>query len=342
MSEDTVHLRLATEADRSRIVEISSQIWDGHDYVPELLGEFGFTSWSDGQADVYVYELSLRNETDARWPIGYDEPEGFSTEELRMMTNRLPDLSDQERVRYARHLVLPQIGEEGQKKLKAASVLVVGVGGLGSSIALYLVGAGVGHIGIVDNDVVSFPNLQRQILHGEGTLDRPKVESAKARLANLNRDVTVETFAERFDRESGQRIADGYDLIVDGTDNFDARYAINDVCLELRIPYVYGAIFRLEGQVSLLCTKGGPCYRCLFPEPPPPETVMTGEQAGILGAVPGTIGTLQATEAIKWIVGVGTPLVGRLLVYDAAAMRFEHIVLQRNADCPACAELPPE
>jgi molybdopterin/thiamine biosynthesis adenylyltransferase len=257
------------------------------------------------------------------------------------MRDRRPDLSEQERARYARHLVLPQIGEEGQRKLKAARALIVGVGGLGSAAALYLAGAGVGRIGIVDDDVVGLSDLQRQVLHGEGTVGRPKVESAASRLADLNRDVAVETFPDRFEPEAGRRIARGYDLIVDGTDNFETRYAINDVCLALAIPYVYGAIFRLEGQASLLCAEDGPCYRCLFPEPPAPETVLSGEEAGILGAVPGTIGTLQATEAIKWIVGIGTPLVGRLLVYDAAAMRFETIALHRNADCPACGEPSP-
>jgi len=252
------------------------------------------------------------------------------------MNDVLPDLSEQERARYARHLVLPQIGEEGQRKLKAAHALIVGLGGLGSAVSLYLAGAGVGRIGIVDDDVVSFSNLQRQILHSEGALGRPKVESAASRLADLNRVIAVETFPERFEPGLGRRIARGYDLIIDGTDNFETRYAINDVCLALGIPYVYGAIFRLEGQVSLLCAKGGPCYRCLFPEPPPPESDTPGEQAGILGAVPGTIGTLQATEAIKWIVGVGTPLVGRLLVYDAAGMRFEEISIDKNPTCPEC------
>jgi len=251
---------------------------------------------------------------------------------------RSRELTERDRRRYARHLVLPQLGEEGQRRLKAARVLIVGVGGLGSSIALYLAGAGAGRIGVVDNDVVSFSNLQRQVVHGEGTLDRPKVESARARLLDLNCDIDVETFDKTFDPESGLHIASSYDLIVDGTDNFATRYAINDVCLKLGIPYVYGAIFRLEGQVSLLCTEGGPCYRCLFPTPPPPETVLTGEQAGILGAVPGTIGTLQATEAIKWIVGAGAPLVGRLLIYGAAAMRFEEISIDKNPDCPSCGE----
>jgi len=251
-------------------------------------------------------------------------------------SERWPALSDRERVRYARHLVLPSIGEAGQRKLKAARILVVGLGGLGSASTLYLAGAGVGTIGVVDDDVVTLTNLQRQILHGERMLDRPKADSARRRLADLNRDIVIETHAERFDRSSGRRLAAGYDLIVDGTDNFETRYAINDVCLDLGIPYVYGAIFRLEGQLSVLCIERGPCYRCLFPDPPAAETVPTGEQAGILGAVPGTIGTLQATEAIRCIVGFGAPLVGRLLLYDAAAMRFEEVEIESNPACPAC------
>jgi len=248
----------------------------------------------------------------------------------------LPNLSDRERARYARHLVLPPIGEDGQRRLKAARALIVGVGGLGSSVALYIAGAGIGRIGLVDDDAVGFSNLQRQVVHGEATVDRPKVESAAARLRDLNSDIDVETFPERFARESGRRIASGYDLIVDGADNFETRYAINDVCLELGIPYVYGAVFRLEGQLSLLCTSGGPCYRCLFPEPPPPDSVLSSEQGGILGAVPGTIGTLQATETIKWIVGIKPHLAGRLLVYDAQSLHFEGIAVERNPDCPAC------
>lgn len=244
-------------------------------------------------------------------------------------------LGAQERERYARHLVLPHIGEEGQERLKAARVLLVGVGGLGSAIALYLAGVGVGHMHLVDDDVVSLSNLQRQILHGTAWLERPKVESAAHRIADLNPDIEVIPTNARFTRENGAKIAAEADLIIDGTDNFAARYDINDVCLKLGVPYVYGAIFRLEGQVSVLCTQDGPCYRCLFPEPPS-EPVLTGAEAGILGAVPGTIGTIQATEAIKWIVGFGSPLIGRLLVYDGAGMRFDSLQLERNHACPAC------
>lgn len=250
----------------------------------------------------------------------------------------LPDLSPQERQRYARHLVLPHIGEEGQKRLKAARVLLVGVGGLGSAIALYLAGAGVGCIGVIDDDVVSLSNLQRQVLHGTAWLKRSKVESAKHRITDLNPDIEVVAYNSRFTKEVGLDIASEYDLIIDGTDNFQTRYDINDTCLRLGIPYVYGAIFRLEGQVSLFCAREGPCYMCVFPEPPP-GPVLTGEEAGILGAVPGTIGTIQATEAIKMIVGFGSSLIGRLLVYDGAGMRFEDIHIEKNPACPACSGL---
>jgi len=244
-------------------------------------------------------------------------------------------LTAQERTRYARHLVLPHIGEAGQEKLKAARVVLVGVGGLGSAIALYLAGVGVGQLVLVDDDVVSLSNLQRQIAHGTASLGQPKVESARARIADLNPDIEVIAFQSRFTKANGPEIAAGSDLILDGTDSFAARYDINEVCLTLGIPFVYGAIFRLEGQVSVFCTDDGPCYQCLFPEPPA-DLVLTGEEAGILGAVPGTIGTIQATEAIKQIVGFGSLLIGRLLVYDGAGMRFDALHIEKNPDCPAC------
>ena len=246
-------------------------------------------------------------------------------------------LTSQEEARYARHLVLPSIGRAGQLKLKASRVLLVGAGGLGSAIALYLAGVGVGTLGIADDDTVSLSNLQRQVLHGTAWLNRPKTDSARARLENLNPDMKIRTFEERFTLARGRDIAADFDMIVDGTDNFASRYDINAVCLEIGIPYVYGAIFRLQGQVSVLCTPEGPCYRCLFPEPPPTESVLTGEQAGILGAIPGTIGTIQATEVVKQIVGFGEPLVSRLLVYEAGAMRFDDIAVAKHPECPACS-----
>jgi len=246
------------------------------------------------------------------------------------------DLTNEQVTRYSRHLLLPEIGVEGQKKLKASRILIVGAGGLGSPVALYLAGAGVGYLGLVDADVVSLSNLQRQILHGTATLGRPKVESGRNRLLDFNPDVHVEIYNEAFTSESAENIARGYDLIIDGTDNFPTRYLINDVALRLGIPFIYGAIFRMEGQASIFCTDGGACYRCVFPTPPAPESVMTCSEAGVLGVVPGLIGTIQATEAIKWILGLGTSLAGRLLTYDAQGMQFDAITIDKNPDCPVC------
>ncbi|MGB2983267.1 MAG: molybdopterin-synthase adenylyltransferase MoeB [Candidatus Bipolaricaulia bacterium] len=248
----------------------------------------------------------------------------------------LSELTQEEIRRYLRHLVLPEIGVDGQRRLKAARVLVVGAGGLGSPVLMYLAAAGVGAIGIVDSDVVEFSNLQRQIVHDETSLGRPKAESARDRLLDLNSKIEITPYEEVFSSSSAERIASGYDLIIDGTDNFPTRYLINDVCLKLGIPFVYGAIFRMEGQVSVFCRPDGPCYRCVFPDPPPPDSVMTCVEAGVLGVVTGTIGTLQATEAIKLILGLGNTLSGRLLIYDACEMRFESILIDKNADCPVC------
>ena len=253
------------------------------------------------------------------------------------MTDRLPELSNEEILRYSRHLLLPEVGRTGQQRLKAGRVLVVGAGGLGSPVLMYLAAAGVGHLGVVDSDTVDLANLQRQIVHGTAALDRPKVESARDRLLDINPDVQIAIYDEAFTSETAVRIASGYDIVVDGTDNFPTRYLINDVCLKLGVPFVYGAIFRMEGQVSLFCAEGGPCYRCVFPDPPPPESVMACVEAGVLGIVPGTIGTLQATEAVKYLLGLGTPLAGRLLVYGATDMGFETISLTKNPECPACS-----
>jgi len=254
--------------------------------------------------------------------------------------NEGSELTKEQIERYSRHLLLPEIGVEGQKKLKAARVLIVGAGGLGSPAALYLAGAGVGHLGLVDADAVSLSNLQRQILHGTATLGRPKVESAKSRLLDFNPDVRVEIYNEAFTSKSAKRIAGEYDLIIDGTDSFPARYLINDVALQLGIPFVYGAIFRMEGQASVFCIDESPCYRCVFPTPPAPESVMTCSEAGVLGVVPGLIGIIQATEAIKWILGLGTSLAGRLLTYDAGQMQFDPITIDKNPDCPVCSQNP--
>jgi sulfur-carrier protein adenylyltransferase/sulfurtransferase len=250
--------------------------------------------------------------------------------------DREADLTPQDRQRYARHLVLPSVGEAGQLRLKHSRVLVVGAGGLGSAALLYLAGAGVGRIGIVDDDRVTLSNLQRQVIHGTATLDEPKPDSARRRLLDLNPDIEVMTHPVRLNPSNAEEIAAGYDLVLDGTDNFETRYVINDACLAVGIPYVYGAIFRLEGQASVLCTSDGPCYRCLFPHAPPAESVLTGAEAGILGAIPGVIGTIEAVEAIKHIVGFGQSLRGRLLVFDGAALRFDEIHVEKDPNCPSC------
>ncbi|HEY3343643.1 MAG TPA: molybdopterin-synthase adenylyltransferase MoeB [Anaerolineaceae bacterium] len=252
----------------------------------------------------------------------------------------LPQLSRNEILRYSRHLLIPDVGLEGQRKLKAARVLVVGTGGLGSPVALYLAAAGVGCIGLVDYDVVDESNLQRQVIHGTSGLGSLKVESARERMLDLNPNIQVDVFNQPFTSENALRIAEPYDLIIDGTDNFPTRYLVNDVCVLQGKPNVYGSIFRFEGQVSVFYAKEGPCYRCLFPEPPPPGLVPSCAEGGVLGVLPGTVGTLQATEAIKLILGIGTPLIGRLMLYDALDMSFQSVKLRKNPKCKICGPNP--
>ena len=252
----------------------------------------------------------------------------------------LPDLSHAEILRYSRHLLIPEVGLEGQKKLLAASVLVIGAGGLGSPVALYLAAAGVGRIGLVDFDVVDSSNLQRQIIHGSGTVGTLKVESARQRLRDLNPHIQVDIYNEPFTSANALRIARDYDLLVDGTDNFPARYLVNDLCVLTGKPDVFGSIYRFEGQASVFYAKEGPCYRCLFPEPPPPGMVPSCAEGGVLGVLPGTIGTIQATEAIKLLLGIGSNLIGRLLLYDALDMSFETIKLKKNPNCKVCGAHP--
>jgi len=247
------------------------------------------------------------------------------------------DLSPEEIARYSRHLVLPEVAIEGQRRLKRSSVLLVGAGGLSSPAALYLAGAGVGRIGIVDFDVVDESNLQRQILHYTTWVGRPKSESAAARLHALNPHVRVETHPAALTRDNALELLAGYDVVVDGTYNFETRYLTNDACFFLKKPNVHGAIFRFEGQASVFWPDRGPCYRCLFPEPPPPGQVPSCAEGGVLGILPGVIGSIQATEAVKILLGVGEPLVGRLLLYDALAMRFDELRLQRDPDCRLCS-----
>ncbi len=247
-------------------------------------------------------------------------------------------LSQEEYLRYSRHLLIPEVGLEGQKKLKAASVLLVGSGGLGSPVALYLAAAGVGCIGVVDYDVVDSSNLQRQVIHGSGGVGRLKVESARQRMLDLNPYIEVQVFNELFQAQNARQIAGGFDIVVDGTDNFPSRYLINDLCVLTGRPYVYGSIFRFEGQVSVFDARQGPCYRCLFPEPPPPGLVPACGDGGVFGVLPGTIGTLQATEVIKIIVGAGASLVGKLLLYDALELSFQTVALRKNPRCKICGE----
>lgn len=250
------------------------------------------------------------------------------------------ELSHDEIRRYSRHLLMPEVGLDGQRKLKAASVLVIGTGGLGSPVSMYLAAAGVGRIGLVDYDVVDYTNLQRQIVHGMSSLGKEKVLSARDRLLDINPEIRVETYNEPFTTESAFRIAEPYDLIVDGTDNFPTRYLVNDLCVLTGRPNVYGSIFRFEGQVSVFWAKRGPCYRCLFPEPPPPGLVPSCAEGGVFGVLPGTVGTLQATEALKLILGIGEPLIGKLLLYDALSSSFEEVRLRKNPACKICSDNP--
>jgi len=253
----------------------------------------------------------------------------------------LPSLSNEEIRRYSRHLILPEFGMEGQRKLKQGSVLLIGAGGLGSPLALYLAAAGVGHIGLVDFDIVDESNLQRQIIHDTSTLGIRKTESAKMRLRDLNPHIDIATYDVQITSENAFDLIRPYDVIVDGTDNFPTRYLTNDACVMLGKPNVYGSIFRFEGQATVFSPKhGGPCYRCLYPEPPPPGLVPSCAEGGVLGVLPGVVGTIQATEAIKLLTGIGEPLIGRLLLYDALAMRFRELKLRRNPDCPVCGDHP--
>lgn len=249
-------------------------------------------------------------------------------------------LNNEEVQRYSRHLIMPEVGMGGQRKLKAASVLLIGAGGLGSPLAMYLAAAGVGRIGIVDYDVVDYTNLQRQVIHGTSDVGRPKLESAKERIQDINPHVQVDTYEVPLTSDNALDILEPYDVIIDGTDNFPTRYLTNDACVLLGKPNVYGSIFRFEGQVSVFDAEQGPCYRCLFPEPPPPGLVPSCAEGGVLGVLPGTVGALQATEAIKLILGIGQPLVGRLLLYDALNMEFNEVRLRKNPNCPVCGENP--
>jgi adenylyltransferase/sulfurtransferase len=262
-----------------------------------------------------------------------DRPPDWSTG-----ADGLPSLSRDELLRYSRHLILPEVGLDGQRRLKGAGVLLVGAGGLGSPLALYLTAAGVGRIGIVEFDQVDESNLQRQVLHGTQAVGRPKLESARARLADLNPGVRVEPHDRRLTSANALETIRGYDVVVDGTDNFPTRYLVNDACVLLGKPNVYGSIYRFEGQASVFDAARGPCYRCLYPDPPPPGMVPSCAEGGVLGVLPGIIGTIQANETLKLILGVGTTLVGRLVLFDALELRFRELAIRKDPDCPICGE----
>jgi adenylyltransferase/sulfurtransferase len=253
----------------------------------------------------------------------------------------LPDLTNEEIKRYSRHLILPEVGMEGQKKLKNASILLIGTGGLGAPLGMYLAAAGVGRLGLVDFDVVDHSNLQRQVIHGTASVGKPKIKSAETRIKDINPNTKLDLYEEAFTSENAFRIArQGYDIIIDGTDNFPTRYLVNDVCVLLNKPNVYGAIFRFDGQASVFHHQGGPCYRCLYPEPPEPGLVPSCAEGGVLGILPGIIGLIQATEAIKIILGQGNTLSGRLMMFDALGMKFREMKIRRDPKCPICGDHP--
>jgi len=250
------------------------------------------------------------------------------------------ELSNEEVDRYSRHLIIPEVGMEGQKKLKRASVLCVGAGGLGSPLSLYLVAAGVGRIGLVDFDVVDSSNLQRQVIHSTSDIGRSKLESAQETLGALNPNVAIETHELRLSSDNALELFEKYDIVADGTDNFPTRYLVNDACVLTGKPNVYGSIFRFEGQSSVFASEQGPCYRCLYPDPPPPGLVPSCAEGGVLGILPGLIGLIQATEVVKLILGTGDPLIGRLLLFDALGMKFRELKLRKNPECPVCGDAP--
>ena len=252
--------------------------------------------------------------------------------------NRLADLTHEEVKRYSRHVIMPEVGIEGQRRLKASNILLIGTGGLGSPLALYLAAAGVGRIGLVDYDVVDFTNLQRQVIHGVSTVGISKLDSAETRMLDLNPDIEVVKYNVPLTSDNAIEIfSEDWDIVIDGTDNFPTRYLVNDACVKLGIPNVYGSIFRFEGQLSVFHAEEGPCYRCMFPEPPPPGLVPSCAEGGVLGILPGTIGTMQATEAIKLLLGIGDSMIGRMMLYDALEMNTQIIKVRKDPNCPVCS-----
>lgn len=252
----------------------------------------------------------------------------------------MPALTHEEIIRYSRHLRLPGFGTEGQQKLKKSAALIVGIGGLGSPIALYLAASGVGKLGLVDFDIVELNNLHRQIVHSSKDLGRLKIDSAREKIHAMNPEIELKIYEKRFSSENAFRILEEYDLVIDGSDNFPTRYLVNDACILSRKKYIYGSVYQFEGQVSVFGAPSGPCYRCLFPEPPPPDEVPNCAEGGILGVLPGVIGTLQSLEAIKALTGIGIPLIGRLLHFDARQIMFQEIKIKKNHECRICGANP--
>jgi sulfur-carrier protein adenylyltransferase/sulfurtransferase len=301
--------------------------------------------------NVYLNNEDIRYQSGVNTPVAAGDSisivpsiaggsQGSTVKLEQRRTGELPELSNEEIIRYGRHLILPEIGIEGQRKLKNARVLMVGTGGLGAPLGMYLAAAGIGHIGLVDFDTVDPSNLQRQIIHGTRDVGRPKIESAEDRLHDINPNVRIETYETRLSSENALEIMHEYDVVVDGTDNFPTRYLVNDACVLLGKPNVYGSIFRFEGQASVFWAEKGACYRCLYSEPPPPGLVPSCAEGGVLGVLPGIIGTIQANEAIKLILGAGEPLINRLLLFDAWKLQFRELKLRKNPECPICGEHP--
>ena len=301
--------------------------------------------------NVYVNDDDIRHHSGPETPVSDGDTlmivpsiAGGATAEADVPTDQLPSLSNEEIARYSRHLIMPEVGLEGQKRLKAASVLMIGTGGLGAPLGMYLAAAGVGRLGIVDFDVVDSSNLQRQIIHGTKDVGRRKVDSARDRLSDINPHIELETHEARLTSDNALSLFKNYDIIVDGTDNFPTRYLVNDACVLTGKPNVYGSIFRFEGQVSVFwanaLNRTGACYRCLYPEPPPPGLVPSCAEGGVLGVLPGIVGALQANETIKIILGAGDLLVNRLLLFDAWALKFRELKLRKDPNCPVCGENP--
>ncbi len=292
--------------------------------------------------NVYVNDRDIRRLAQRETPVRAGDTVSIvpSVAGGTAVADTLPGLSHEEILRYSRHLILPDVGVEGQRTLKAARVLLVGAGGLGSPAALYLAAAGVGTLGLVDFDVVDRTNLQRQILHGTSQIGRPKLESARARLLDVNPHVCVETFETRLTSANALDILKNFDVVIDGSDNFPTRYLVNDACVLLRKPNVYGSIFRFEGQASVFAMPEGPCYRCLYAEPPPPGLVPSCAEGGVLGVLPGIVGSIQALETTKLVLRRGEPLIGRLLLFDALRLQFRELTIEKDADCPVCGPRP--